>query len=55
MARRFHAPHRGGVSLQQGSLRHDCALYFRDLAVATLIFLPIWGLLYLLRALLLAH
>lgn len=34
-----------------GSLRHDCAVYFRDLAVAAVIFLPIWGLLYVLRVL----
>jgi hypothetical protein len=46
-----HAPLRCGGGLAQGSLRQDCALYFRDLAVATVIFLPVWSLLYLLRLL----
>lgn len=51
MANHFHSPQRSGTGLPEGSLRHDCALYFRDLAVATIIFLPTWVLLYLLRVL----
>jgi hypothetical protein len=44
-----HAPLRCEAGLQEGSLRHDCALYFRDMAVTAIIFLPIWSLLYLLQ------
>lgn len=44
-------PPDSGASLPGAGLRHDCAVYFRDLAMATLIFLPAWALLYLLRAL----
>lgn len=51
MTNHFHPLQSGGDGLPQGSLRHDCALYFRDLAVAAIIFLPIWSLLYLLRVL----
>lgn len=51
MANHLHPLQRRGCRLPQGSLRHDCALYFRDLAVAAIIFLPIWALLYVLRVL----
>ena len=33
-------------------MRHDCLLYFRDMTVAAIIFLPLWALLYLARVLL---
>ncbi|EIL94512.1 hypothetical protein [Rhodanobacter spathiphylli] len=46
---RSQPPQRDGHGLPHGSLRHDCVLYFRDLAVATIIFVPFWSLLHLLR------
>lgn len=54
MANHLHPLQRVDNSLPQASLRHDCALYFRDLAVAAIIFLPIWSLLYL-RVLLVSY
>lgn len=51
----LHAPQDSGVELPDASLLHDCALYFRDLAMAAVIFLPIWALLYLLRVLVFSH
>jgi hypothetical protein len=51
LANHLHPPQRGDNGLPQASLRRDCALYFRDLAVAAIVFLPIWSLLYLLRVL----
>ena len=41
-----------GADMQERSLRQDGLLYLRDMGVAAVIFLPLWELLHLGRALL---
>ncbi|EIL90268.1 hypothetical protein UU9_05669 [Rhodanobacter fulvus Jip2] len=45
----------GRTLAPEGSLRRDCAVYFRDLAMASIVFLPFWTLPHALRLLIVPH
>jgi hypothetical protein len=45
----------GRTLAPEGSLRRDCAVYFRDLAMASIMFVPFWTLLHALRLLIVPH
>jgi len=45
----------GRTLASEGSLRRDCVVYFRDLAMASIVFVPFWTLLHALRLLIVPH